>query len=133
MKKYGSLLQSVNRIFSTNIQTHNHRTFLPKSKFNQLSFTTVSSQVHQIESLVKKHILFKQEESATLILERNFQTFQYLNYCQASNPTWFLAMSDNKFCIDYAKRQVKFTILLSKIDYCHYSLVGGLQKVQAKD
>ena len=113
MKKCGNLYQSVNKIFTQNFHRNCHRTFFPQNcqsyTFNNNSriTTSLSSALkRQIGSgiSVQNHL---QPGSVSLICRRHLQTSQYFYNCQEdSEPTWFVAMSDNKFCIDYAKRQV---------------------------
>ena len=121
MKKCGNLYQSVNKIFTQNFHRNCQRTFFLQNcqsyTFNNNNSRFISSVssalIHQIGSgkSVQNHLLFIQRESIPLICRRHLQTSQYFYNCQEdSEPTWFVAMSDNKFCIDYAKRQVTFSI-----------------------
>ena len=121
MKKCGNLHQSVNKIFTQNFHRNCHRTFFPQNcqsftfnNNNSRITTSLSSALkRQIGSgiSVQNNLLFIQQGSVSQICRRHLQTSQYFYNCQEdSEPTWFVAMSDNKFCIDYAKRQVTFSI-----------------------
>ena len=120
MKKCGNLYQSVNKIFTQNFHRNCHRTFFPQNcqsftfnNNNSRITTSLSSALkRQIGSgiSVQNHL---QPGSVSLICRRHLQTSQYFYNCQEdSEPTWFVAMSDNKFCIDYAKRQVIIIIII---------------------